>query len=191
MVTLIGELVDVTRLRAGQPLELQRRPTDLVALVGQVAAEYQRTTDRHELRTDVHLPTLVGIWDPERLERVLANLVANAIKYSPAGGPITLRVTREEVAGWASLAVMDDGIGIPAADLPHVFERFRRGANVGQVTGTGIGLAGARQIVELHGGTIAVTSQEGRGSTFTVRLPLAGPADGGERTVGSRAQSAE
>jgi signal transduction histidine kinase len=73
--------------------------------------------------------------------------------------------------------VAHQGIGIAAADLPHVFDRWRRAANVGGIEGTGIGLAGAKQIVEQHGGTIAVASEEGRGSTITVRLPLDGPLD--------------
>ena len=71
------------------------------------------------------------------------------------------------------LTVRDEGVGIPAADLPHVFERYRRGSNVGNRTrGAGIGLAGVRQIVEQHGGTVSVESQEGRGSTFVIALPL-------------------
>jgi signal transduction histidine kinase len=75
---------------------------------------------------------------------------------------------------WALVSVEDRGIGIPQEDLPHIFERFHRGRNVGcERLGTGIGLSGAKQIVEKHGGTIEVTSEEGAGSTFTVRLPLA------------------
>jgi signal transduction histidine kinase len=107
---------------------------------------------------------------------VLGNLLGNAVKYSPAGGEVAVRVVRERDAGgraWAVVAVRDQGIGIPVADLPHVFERYRRGSNVGgRIVGSGVGLAGARQIVEQHGGTIAVASEEGRGSTFSLRLPL-------------------
>jgi signal transduction histidine kinase len=102
---------------------------------------------------------------------VLANLLANVVKYSPAGGKITVMVKEE--GQWAIVAVHDEGIGIPAVDLPHIFERFHRASNVpGQVEGTGIGLASAYQIVAQHGGSITVTSTEGAGSTFTVRLPL-------------------
>jgi signal transduction histidine kinase len=113
-----------------------------------------------------------------RLERVLENLLSNAIKYSPEGGSITVAIADEEIGGpWAVLTVRDQGLGIPAADLPRVFERFQRARNVeGRIGGTGIGLASARQIVEQHGGTIAAESAEGTGSTFTVRLPLAFPA---------------
>jgi signal transduction histidine kinase len=115
-----------------------------------------------------------------RLVRVLDNLLANGIKYSPNGGEIEVSLARQDDGGaaWAVLAVRDHGLGIPAADRPRVFERFRRARNVvGLIGGTGIGLASTRQIVEQHGGTITVVSQEGVGSTFTVRLPLTPPGD--------------
>ena len=106
---------------------------------------------------------------------MLANVLSNAVKYSPNGGTITVSVSREDhpPGPRAVVTVRDQGLGIPAADLPRVFERFHRGQNVvGQIRGTGIGLSGSRQIVEQHGGTIGVESQEGAGATFTVRLPL-------------------
>jgi len=174
MQALIDELLDVSSLQIGRPLLLERRPTDLVALVRQLVAEQQLTTTRHRLRVETREPTLVGEWDAARLERVLANLVSNAIKYSPAGGDVVVRLRPEAVAGRPGVAVdvSDPGVGVPAADLPHIFERFHRGSNVaGTIAGVGIGLAGARQIVQQHGGTITVQSREGVGSTFTVHLP--------------------
>src|SRR5207245_6637344 len=99
----------------------------------------------------------------------------NAIKYSPEGGDITLTLRREEdgVGEWAVLTVRDQGVGIPPHEVPRVFERFYRASNVvGNIPGTGIGLAGVRQIVEQHGGSIAVESRERAGSSFTVRLRL-------------------
>jgi PAS domain S-box-containing protein len=174
MTLQIGELLDLARLRSGQPLELVRRPTDLVALVYRVAALAQATTARHTVEVEAAVGHLVAAWDAFRLERVVGNLLANAVKYSPGGGEIRVRVAREPGpdGGWAVLTVEDRGIGIPAEDLPHVFERFRRGRNaVGRIPGEGLGLAGARQIVEQHGGTIAAESAAGRGSTFVVRLP--------------------
>ena len=113
--------------------------------------------------------------DAARLERVLDNLFANALTYSPAGGDIEVRVTREDDA--VVIAVRDHGLGVPAADLAHVFAPFHRGSNVGRIEGTGMGLAGARHIVEAHGGTLTVESVEGVGSTFTVRLPFDAPED--------------
>ncbi len=167
----IDELHDATRLQAGHLLELRRRSTDVVALARESARAVQYTTDTHEVRFESRLPELFGNWDPERLERVLANLLSNAIKYSPGGGDVLVQVTRD--ADSAIVSVVDWGLGIPAADLPHVFERFRRASNVGvKIAGSGLGLAGARDIIQLHGGTISVTSDEGRGSTFEVRLPL-------------------
>ena len=171
MAAQIDALVDVTRLRMGRGLELERAPTDLVALARRVAAEQQATTERHAIAVETTEATLVGSWDARRLERVLANLLGNAIKYSPEGGPITITLGREGVQ--AVLAVSDRGVGIPPEDLPRVFEPFHRAANVaGSIPGTGIGLAGVRQIVDQHGGTVAVHSREAEGSTFVVRLPL-------------------
>lgn len=174
MSGLLDELLDSARLQLGQRLELRSEPLDLVALAQQAVAESQPTTERHELRVEAATPHLLGRGDAARLERVLTNLLSNAIKYSPNGGEIVVSVARETdtTGAWAILAVRDPGLGIPAADLPYVFERFRRASNVGvQIKGVGLGLANARQIVELHGGTIAVDSQEGRGTTVTIRLP--------------------
>jgi signal transduction histidine kinase len=171
----IDGLLDVARLQAGQPLELNTGPTDLVALTQHVSALYQPTSGRHHIQIDTELPQLVGPWDATRLERVLGNLLSNAKKYSPQGGQITVEVGREEEAGdtWAVLVVRDQGIGIPGAELPNVFERFYRASNArGRASGTGLGLAGVRQIVELHGGNVSVRSEEGRGSAFVVRLPI-------------------
>jgi PAS domain S-box-containing protein len=174
MASWINELLDTARLEAGRPLELRREPTDLVQLAWQAAAEHQRSTTRHRIRVQTTEAKLIGVWDPTRLGRVLDNLVLNAIKFSPAGGDVTLEVEWASEAGqeWAVLRVRDQGIGIPEQDQARIFERFRRGANAAGIAGTGIGLAGACQIVEQHGGTLTVTSREGEGSTFTVRLPI-------------------
>lgn len=172
----LDELVDVTRVQVGQHLELRRRPIDIVDLVRRVTAEQQHVAERHRIQVETSLDNLIGTWDAVRLGRVLDNLLSNAIKFSPNGGGITVAIAHEDVVGgpWAVVAVRDQGLGIPAADLPRVFERFRRARNVeGRIGGTGIGLASVRQIVEQHGGTITVESVEGAGSTFTVRLPLA------------------
>ena len=106
---------------------------------------------------------------------MLENLISNAIKYSPDGGDIVVRAWPECIDGhaWAAFSVQDQGIGIPAADLPNIFSSFFRGSNVDADTGGfGLGLAGARQIVVQHGGRIDVASTVGVGTTFTVWLPL-------------------
>lgn len=127
---------------------------------------------RHQFRVEADPEPLIGSFDPVRLERVIDNLVSNAVKYSPLGGGVTLALRCQSTASgtWAVLTVRDEGLGIPAADLPHVFEPFRRASNVGPISGRGIGLASARQIVEQHGGRIAVTSHEGTGTTVGVWL---------------------
>jgi signal transduction histidine kinase len=176
MTALVGELLDSTQVQPDRPLDLRRQTTDLVGLVRQQAELYQQTTALHTIQVQATVPTLIGTWDRTRLERVVANLVTNAIKYSPAGGVIGVRVAAAggPEPGWVQLVVQDAGLGIPAADLPHIFAWGYRGHNVvGQVKGIGIGLAGVNQIVEQHGGTIHVCSQEGAGTTVTVRLPRA------------------
>ena len=175
MTRQIDELLDVARLRLGQGLTLDRRPTDLVALARRGVESFQHTTERHRLRLEVQGAgddgRIVGEWDAARLERVVDNLLANAIKYSPNGGEVGVTITH--LGDEVQLSVVDQGMGVPKPDLPHIFERFRRASNVaGRIGGSGIGLAAAQLTVAEHGGSIAVSSDEGRGSTFTVRLPL-------------------
>ena len=168
----IDELQDATHLQAGRLLDLNLRTVDLVEVARSAVLRHQGLSDSHRLHFESDVPSLVGNWDPGRLDRVLGNLLSNAIKYSPEGGDVTVTLSNDGV--WAELIVEDCGLGIPAADLPHVFERFRRAGNVvGRISGSGLGLAGARDIVEQHGGTIQVQSEEGAGSRFVVRLPVA------------------
>ena len=172
---LIGELTDTARLEAQRPLELRQTAIDLVALAEASIAEFQAAATGQQLHLKAGIPEVVGLWDADRLTRVLENLVANAVKYSPAGSTVVVRVDREEAPDGplAVLSIADQGVGIPAADLPHIFERFRRGGNVaGRIAGSGLGLWGSKRIVAQHGGTIAIDSTEGRGTTVTVRLPL-------------------
>jgi two-component system, OmpR family, sensor histidine kinase SenX3 len=122
------------------------------------------------------MPSLTGSWDAGRLDRAIGNLVGNAIKYSPNGGEVRLRIRQEDVEGqpWAVLSVQDSGLGIRKEDRERIFERFQRGSNVREhIAGSGIGLSYVREIVKQQGGTISVDSVEGQGSTFTMRLPLA------------------
>lgn len=177
LASMINELLDVTRLQMGRPLSLERHPVDLVELCRRVTRLLQPLSDRHQIRLTLDAPALVGSWDGARLERVLTNLVTNALKFSPDGGAVDLGLRAEEGGGctWAVATVRDQGVGIPPSDLPRVFERFYRASNAeGRFEGTGVGLFGALQIVEQHGGTLTVASEEGQGSTFTIRLPIEG-----------------
>jgi signal transduction histidine kinase len=173
-VSLTDEVLDIARLEAGRPLALAEADVDLIELIRRAVEARQEQTP-HELRLEVSEVELAGRWDANRLRRVLDNLLDNAVKYSPDSGAITVRINGQESDGqrWATLEVQDHGIGIPAAELPRIFERFHRARNVAQrANGVGLGLWGSRQIVEQHGGSISVTSKEGEGSTFTVRLPV-------------------
>lgn len=187
MRAMTQDLVDASLHEAGRPLALLLARTELVALTREAVGEHQLVSAIHHFTFEPELPVLEATVDETRVHRVLANLLANAIKYSPKGG--TVRVTVKESGDpeekSALLVVQDEGVGIPRGDLPHVFERFHRGTNViGRFAGTGLGLASARELVELHGGTISVESEEGNGSTFVVRLPLTPPAEARRSTGG-------
>lgn len=176
MSRMIDDLLDVARIEAGRPLELRREPCDLVELVRGAVADVQRATDGHRLHVSSSVPSLHGSLDSPRMERVILNLLTNAIKYSPDGGDVWVNLHHEDGSSGdcAVLTVRDGGIGIPPEDLPHIFERFYRASNVGgHVRGTGIGLAGALLIVEQHGGNIQADSEQGVGTTVTLRVPLA------------------
>jgi phosphoserine phosphatase RsbU/P len=175
MARMIDDLLDVARIEAGRPLELRRERCDLVVLVRKTAADVQRTTDQHRLTVTAEDAEIAGDFDTSRIERVVLNLLTNAVKYSPDGGEVALTVRRapSPAGDRAVLTVRDAGIGIPPDDLPRIFERFYRASNVGDhARGTGLGLAGAQQIVVQHGGEITATSTPGAGTTFTVQLPL-------------------
>jgi two-component system phosphate regulon sensor histidine kinase PhoR len=174
MADQINEMLDSAYLEMGQSLHLDLQPTDLTALLARLVAEQDQASERHSVRLVAPEGALVGRYDAARLERVMRNLLNNAINYSPDGGlvEVTLSSEGEPGSAWATIHVRDQGLGIPATELERVFERFVRGSNVvGRIKGTGIGLAGVRQIVEQHGGTVALASAEGVGTTATIRLP--------------------
>jgi PAS domain S-box-containing protein len=188
MKDFIHDLLSSGGLQPGQLLSITPVPVDLVHLARKVAAMHQEQTQKHQLVVEASEPEVIGQWDPVRLEQVLDNLISNSVKYSPDGGEIKIIVGRQNKsegdAGTgkqndstdsmeAVLTIQDSGIGIPSADIPHIFDWYRRGANVTDlITGSGVGLAGVRQIVEQHGGRISVESVEGEGATFTLVLPL-------------------
>jgi signal transduction histidine kinase len=144
-----------------------------VALASACVREYAETTGR-DLTVASAARTLIGYWDAARLERVIDNLLSNAIKFSAPDSAIRVNLARDGSGDVAVLVVQDHGVGIPAADLPRIFEPFFRGSNVTQRTvGTGLGLFGARALIEQQGGTLRLESTAGSGTTLTMRLPLA------------------
>ncbi|SEU26955.1 hybrid sensor histidine kinase/response regulator [Stigmatella erecta] len=185
----MGELIDhfLVATRGREQL-LRRERMDLLALVNSKVRELESMSSRHAFQLRVEGKDFTGNWDSTSLERVLDNLLSNAVKYSPAGGNIfvTLAEGAAKPERQVMLRVEDSGLGIPAQDLPHVFERFHRASNVPDtIAGSGVGLASVRRLVELHGGTIEVKSQQGQGAAFTVRLPQDIPVDRGSPESGA------
>ncbi|HTE84366.1 MAG TPA: ATP-binding protein, partial [Dehalococcoidia bacterium] len=173
---MVDELLDLARWSEGRPPSLNREDVDIIELVRQVAAEFEHATDHHKIVVESKEPALVGSLDRVRMTRVLVNLIGNAVKYSPEGGSVIVAIARLDAAENGlpdlELRVVDEGVGIPRADAERIFDRYHRGANVSGMAGMGIGLASVKQIIEQHGGTVAVESEEGRGSAFVVRMPL-------------------
>jgi len=168
MQELIDLLLDLSRLETGR-LTLQIGALNLTELLTRVAAMLQLTTDQHGIRLQVPAEHTWIEGDERRLEQVVTNLLSNAIRYSPNGG--TIRVLLLEEDDRICLSIEDEGIGVSLDARSRIFERFYRASGVPQSTGLGIGLYVTKGIVEQHGGTIAVESQVGHGSTFIVTLP--------------------
>lgn len=172
MSALIENMLDLAKMDLGAALRRER--VDVAALIAQVADEFQSQAGakRQTLvlkNTNFELPIVA---DTLKLGQALRNLVGNAIKYTPDGGEITLLL--EACSDSMVIRIKDTGYGIPARDLPHIFERFYRVRNNGhdEIQGNGLGLAIVKSIIEQHGGTITVESEPGKGSCFTVKLPL-------------------
>jgi signal transduction histidine kinase len=171
---LVDDLQDLTLSEAGQ-LELRREPTDLPALLTAVAQALRPQVEARKICLDVDWPAdlpRVDL-DPKRVGQVLRNLLANALRYTPEGGRIRLDVRQESER--VVVRVQDTGPGIPAEHLNNVFERFYRvdASRTRGTGGSGIGLSVVKQLVEAHGGRVAVDSAPGRGATFTFTLPTA------------------
>jgi signal transduction histidine kinase len=148
---------------------------DLAAVAVRVVRLEQLIAKRHQIRMTRAPGAIDGFWDAELLERMLASLLANAVKYSPRGSSVEVHLERQvdDKGRWAVMDVADEGIGIPSGDVPFVFEPYYRGRNVGTVPGSGLGLASVWQLVEKCAGQLHVESREGIGTTVTVRLPAA------------------
>ena len=171
LTQLVAELTELSRIETGKA-ELKKEPVNLNQLVEEVIAQLSPQAERQKLSitTDfaVDLPSVPA--DKDRVRQVIANLVHNAIKFTPAGGRI--KITGRVLKGSVVVDISDTGIGIPKGDLARVFERFYKGDKARAGEGTGMGLAIAKHVVEAHGGNIRVESEEGRGSTFSFSLPL-------------------
>lgn len=166
---LVEDLLDASRIEEGK-LEVRREPTDLAVVLRHVAERSRPQRERIVVDAGEHL---TGSYDRRRIEQLVANLVENGLKYSAEDSPVEVRAWRDD--GRIHITVRDHGIGIPASDLPHIFDRFKRASNVDarSYAGIGLGLYICRGIAEEHGGRIWVESAVGQGSTFHVTLPSA------------------
>jgi PAS domain S-box-containing protein len=186
MVRLIDDLLDVSRITSGK-IQLQRTPTALADLVNGAVEANRAALSAAQLQLSVHLPEEPCVLDvdPTRVVQVLSNLLHNAVKFTPAGGQIEVSADCTSSAdspdsGFLVLVVSDTGMGISKAMLAQVFDLFTQGEQVAgrAQPGLGIGLALARRLIEMHGGTIeAMSAGRDRGSSFTIRLPLSNRVD--------------
>jgi signal transduction histidine kinase len=171
LAKLIDNLLDVTRLQAGT-IKMKFSPVQIDRLAERVAERFQTQTELHTIRTSfpADLPPVYA--DEGRIEQVLANLLSNALKYSPEGGEVV--ISGEVVKNRLQVSVSDEGIGMSVDQQERVFERFYRVDNAlsRETQGAGLGLYIVRSIVEAHGGTIWLESEPGQGTTFTFTLPL-------------------
>ena len=173
MARLVGDLLDISRLAMGK-LTLQPETVDLADTLGNVVSGWRASGQlgAHDVRLDLESARVRA--DPTRIEQIIDNLLDNAVKFTPAGGKIAVRLGRE--ANMAVLRVSDEGVGLSAEESGRVFELFVQGERSPRKGGgLGIGLALVRQLVEAHGGSVRASSKgEGKGATFEVKLPLAG-----------------
>lgn len=194
LLTLINQLLDLSRLEAGQQA-LHPAPADAVGFVRGLVGAFESLAQQRGIACsfEADRPALPVEFDPDKLEKVVVNLLSNAFKFTPSAGQVAVRLRVLDAAEapprppapgapppdggaplWLELTVADTGRGIGPAQLPHVFDRFYQAdaSDTREQEGTGIGLALTRELVELHGGTIALASAPGCGTTATVRLPL-------------------
>lgn len=187
LLAMINDILDLSKVEAGK-LEIRRDAFPLPEALTATAAEFRPEAEAKGVRLDLEMDTLPPLLngDPVRFQQILSNLLSNAVKFTPEGGHVTVAARRVQ-DGFVEIAVADTGIGIKAEDLAKLFQPFTQlePPSTKRYQGTGLGLALTKRLVELHGGTIVVSSEgPGRGTTFTVRLPVAAEAKGRSASSG-------
>ncbi len=177
LLRLINQLLDLSKIDAGG-MKLQAAPGDIVPFVKGIAQSFQSSADGRNVALNVQAEKkeIELYFDQDKMEKILTNLLSNAFKFTPVGGTVTvcIQTSSPEPSGSLEIIVGDTGIGIPKAELPHIFDRFYQvdASQTREQEGTGIGLALTKELVELHHGTISVRSVVGKGTEFLIRIPL-------------------
>jgi signal transduction histidine kinase/response regulator RpfG family c-di-GMP phosphodiesterase len=172
LLRLVNQLLDLQRLDAGK-MQPTFRPCDLALFTTEVVEAFHTYCERKQIQLSTEIEACSPVYlDMEKFDKVLYNLLSNAMKFTPSGKSITVRL--KEIGGQAQLQVSDEGIGIREDQIPHLFERFRQadGSANRHYEGTGLGLSLVQELSELHGGKVSVQSVYGQGTTFTIDLPL-------------------
>lgn len=177
LLDLVNQVMDLRKLESGKPIDIQLFQGDIIGFLRYLLEPFQPQLEHKQIQLGFRSESseLIIDFDPEKLTIIFSNLMSNAIKFTPASGQITVDIMQQETI--IQLAVSDTGVGIPAPDLPYVFDRFFRAATLSDEGGSGIGLSLTKELVELLGGDISVDSQEGKGSTFVVHLPISRQAE--------------
>ncbi len=172
MAGLLEDVLVLGQVEAGK-LEVHRESLNLASFISELIEDARYSIGaRHEIKVSVP-PACINVEADKKILRVLlTNLLSNAFKYSPEGSPVTVNAKATETE--LRFEVSDQGIGIPEEDIAHLFQPFHRAGNVETTQGTGLGLAILKKAIDIHGGTVEVESTVGRGSTFTVQVPLNG-----------------
>jgi signal transduction histidine kinase len=173
VIEMLNTLMDISEAETGT-MRLQREPTDLEDLIRRSVELYEDLAEERgvEIRTNVPSNLVVEL-DRNRMRQVLANLIDNSVKYTLAGGVVEIAAHRDN--GDATVTVSDTGVGIPADELPRIWDRLYRGDKSRSSRGLGLGLSLVKAIVAAHGGKVSVRSRPGEGSTFELRLPVEVP----------------
>lgn len=171
LTQLVNDFLDVQKMEAGK-LHYQKRKFHFVALLNRVVRVMQGLSSQHKIELEVKTEGDHWFGDEAKMEQVVTNLISNAIKYSPGGGRVL--VTFEQKNNQYGVSVQDEGLGIPKEAIENIFTKFYRVDNSDrrEIGGTGLGLAIVKEIVQYHGGTVAVDSELGKGSIFTIHLPI-------------------
>jgi signal transduction histidine kinase len=178
LIRLVNDILDLAKLEAGRT-NLDSQEVDLTSVIAEAVEAIAPLAEAKSIRLESATEHLHGMieCDPSLVRQVLQNLIGNAIKFTPEGGRVRIEAETNDVA--VEVRVIDTGIGIPRDKWEAVFNKFEQvGQHKGPIKGTGLGLAICRQIIERHGGRIAVESEEGEGSTFYFTLPLGEPGAG-------------